>query len=113
AGLEHRIGGLEKDDITGNVSYDAANHEHMTKVRAQKVANIAEEIPELAVAGPEEGDLLVIGWGGTYGSIRTAVERSQRKGLRVAHAHLRYLNPMPRNTLAVLKRYRKVLVPEL
>jgi 2-oxoglutarate ferredoxin oxidoreductase subunit alpha len=112
-GLEHRIGGLEKDDITGNVSYDPQNHEHMTKVRAQKVANIAEEIPELAVAGPAEGDLLVVGWGGTYGAIRTAVERSQRKGMRVAHAHLRYLNPMPRNTPAVLKRYRKVLVPEL
>jgi 2-oxoglutarate ferredoxin oxidoreductase subunit alpha len=112
-GLEHRIGGLEKDDVTGNVSYDAANHEHMTKVRAQKVANIANEIPELTVAGPDEGDLLVIGWGGTYGSIRTAVERSQRKGLRVSHAHLRYLNPMPRNTGVVLRRFRKVLVPEL
>src|SRR5262249_31926926 len=112
-GLEHRIGGLEKDDVTGNVSYDAQNHEHMVKTRAQKVANIANEIPELEVAGPAGGDLLVIGWGGTYGSIRTAVERAQRKGLSVAHAHLRYLNPMPRNTAAVLRRYRKVLVPEL
>jgi 2-oxoglutarate/2-oxoacid ferredoxin oxidoreductase subunit alpha len=113
AGLEHRIGGIEKDDITGNVSYDPANHEHMVKTRAQKIANIANEIPELTVTGPEDGDLLVIGWGGTYGSILTAVRRSQRKGMRVAHAHLRYLNPMPRNTAAVLRRYRKVLVPEL
>lgn len=113
AGLEHRIGGLEKEDITGNVSYDPANHEHMIKTRAQKIANIANEIPLLSVMGPEEGDLLVIGWGGTYGSIRTAVERAQHKGYKVAHAHLRYLNPMPRNIREVLSRYKKVLVPEL
>lgn len=113
AGLEHRIGGLEKDDVTGNVSYDAANHEHMVKTRAQKIANIAQEIPELTVTGHEDGDLLVVGWGGTYGSILTAVQRACRKGYRVAHAHLKYLNPMPRNTAAVLRRYRKVLVPEL
>ncbi len=112
-GLEHRIGGLEKEDITGNVSYDPANHEHMVKTRAQKIANIANEIPELTVSGPSEGDLLVIGWGGTYGSIITAVERARRKGRKVAHAHLRYLNPMPRNTQDVIKRYKKVLVPEL
>jgi 2-oxoglutarate ferredoxin oxidoreductase subunit alpha len=112
-GLEHRIGGLEKEDITGNVSYDPANHEHMVKTRAKKIANIAKEIPELKVMGPEEGDLLVIGWGGTYGSIITAVQREQRKGHKVAQAHLRYLNPMPRNTGEVLKRYRKILVPEL
>lgn len=112
-GLEHRVGGLEKEDITGNVSYDPQNHEHMVRTRAQKIANIAHEIPELTVNGPSEGDLLVIGWGGTYGSITTAVERAQRKGLKVAQAHLRYLNPMPRNTEAVLKRYKKVLVPEL
>ncbi len=112
-GLEHRIGGLEKEDVTGNVSYDPANHEHMIKTRAQKIANIANEIPELTVVGPEEGDLLVIGWGGTYGSTLTAVQRAQRKGRKVAQAHLRYLNPLPRNTEAVLKRYKKVLVPEL
>ncbi len=112
-GLEHRIGGLEKEDVTGKISYDAANHEHMTRVRAQKIANIANEIPELTVMGPAEGDLLVIGWGGTYGALRTAVERAQRKGHKVAHAHLRYLNPMPKNTGDVLKRYKKVLVPEL
>jgi 2-oxoglutarate ferredoxin oxidoreductase subunit alpha len=113
AGLEHRIGGLEKEDITGNVSYDPANHEHMIRTRAQKIANIANDIPELKVNGPESGDLLVIGWGGTYGAITTAVDRAQRKGYKVAGAHLRYLNPMPRNTEAVLKRYKKVLVPEL
>jgi 2-oxoglutarate ferredoxin oxidoreductase subunit alpha len=112
-GLEHRIGGLEKEDVSGNISYDPANHQHMVRTRAQKIANIAQEIPELSVTGPAEGDLLVVGWGGTYGSILTAVQRAQRKGLKVAHAHLRYLNPMPRNTAAVLKRYRKVLVPEL
>jgi 2-oxoglutarate ferredoxin oxidoreductase subunit alpha len=113
AGLEHRIGGLEKEDVTGNVSYDPANHHHMVMTRAQKIANIAFEVPELAVSGPEEGDLLVAGWGGTYGSIVTAVQRAQRKGLKVAHAHFRYLNPLPRNTAEVLRRYQKVLVPEL
>jgi 2-oxoglutarate ferredoxin oxidoreductase subunit alpha len=113
AGLEHRIGGLEKEDITGNVSYDPVNHEHMVKLRAQKIANIADAIPELSVTGPEEGDVLVIGWGGTYGSLVTAVQHAQRKGRRVAHAHLRYLSPMPRNTEQVLRRYKRVLVPEL
>jgi 2-oxoglutarate ferredoxin oxidoreductase subunit alpha len=112
-GLEHRIGGLEKEDVTGDVNYEPANHEHMVRTRAQKIANIAAEIPELSVHGPESGDLLVIGWGGTYGSILTAVERAQRKGQKVAMAHLRYLNPLPRNTGDVLKRYKKVLVPEL
>jgi 2-oxoglutarate ferredoxin oxidoreductase subunit alpha len=112
-GLEHRSGGIEKEDVTGNVSYDPANHEHMVKTRAQKIANIANEIPELKVDGPETGDLLVIGWGGTFGALATAVQRMQRKGHKVAHAHLRYLNPMPKNTGDVLKRYKKVLVPEL
>jgi 2-oxoglutarate ferredoxin oxidoreductase subunit alpha len=112
-GLEHRIGGLEKEDVTGNVSYDPLNHEKMVRIRAQKVANIANEIPPLSVNGPEEGDLLVIGWGGTFGSITTAVNRARRKGLKVASAHLRYLNPMPKNTGEVLKRYKRILVPEL
>ena len=113
AGLEHRIGGIEKQDVTGNISYDPANHEHMVRTRAQKIANIAQTIPELKVEGPETGDLLVVGWGGTYGSIATAVQRAQRKGQKVAHAHLRYLNPMPKNTGEVLKRFKKVLIPEL
>jgi 2-oxoglutarate ferredoxin oxidoreductase subunit alpha len=112
-GLEHRIGGLEKEDGTGNVSYDPANHEHMTHTRAKKIANIANDIPLLETAGPETGDLLVIGWGGTHGAILSAVQRAQRKGLKVAAAHLRYLNPMPKNVGDVLKHYKKVLVPEL
>jgi 2-oxoglutarate ferredoxin oxidoreductase subunit alpha len=112
-GLEHRIGGLEKEDITGNVSYDPQNHEHMIRTRAQKIANIANDIPKLEVNGPDKGDLLVIGWGGTYGAIISAVQRAQRKGYKVAQAHLRYLNPMPKNTGDVLRRYKKVLVPEL
>jgi 2-oxoglutarate ferredoxin oxidoreductase subunit alpha len=112
-GLEHRIGGIEKEDVSGNVNYDPINHEHMVRTRAQKIANIANEIPPLEVLGPAKGDLLVIGWGGTYGSIATAVERCQQKGLKVAQAHLRYLNPMPKNTGEVLRNYRKVLVPEL
>jgi 2-oxoglutarate ferredoxin oxidoreductase subunit alpha len=113
AGLEHRIGGLEKANDTGNVCYDPANHEMMVQIRAKKIANIAEAIPALEVTGPAQGDLLVIGWGGTYGAILTAVERCIRKGQKVAHAHLRYLNPMPKNTGEVLKKYKKVLVPEL
>jgi 2-oxoglutarate ferredoxin oxidoreductase subunit alpha len=112
-GLEHRIGGIEKEDVTGNVNYDPNNHEHMVRTRAKKIANIANEIPLLEVKGPAKGDVLVIGWGGTYGSIATAVERCQQKGMKVAQAHLRYLNPMPRNTGEVLANYRKVLVPEL
>ncbi len=112
-GLEHRVGGLEKEDISGNVSYDPVNHEHMVKVRAEKVARIADDIAPLQVFGPSEGDLLVIGWGSTAGAIRSAVERVQRRGASVAAAHLRYLNPFPKNIENVLKRYEKVLVPEL
>jgi 2-oxoglutarate ferredoxin oxidoreductase subunit alpha len=113
AGLEHRLGGIEKQDITGNISYDPANHQHMVNTRAQKIANIAKEIPPLEVTGPSEGDVLIVGWGGTYGSLLTAAQRLQRRGFKVAHAHLRYLNPMPANTGEVLKRFKKVLVAEL
>ena len=112
-GLEHRIGGIEKEDVTGNVNYDPINHEHMVRTRAKKIANIANEIPPLEVEGAAEGDLIVVGWGGTYGSIKTAVERAQRKGLKVSQAHFRYLNPFPKNTAEVLKGFKKVLVPEL
>ncbi len=112
-GLEHRVGGIEKEDVTGNVNYEPTNHEHMVKTRAQKIANIAQEIPDLEVAGPAQGDVLVLGWGGTYGTIATSVENMQRKGFKVAQAHLRYLNPMPKNTLLVLQNYRHILVPEL
>jgi len=102
-GLEHRIGGLEKEDVTGNVSYDPANHEHMVKTRAQKIANIADEIPELKVNGPEEGDLLVIGWGGHLRQHHHRCRALPHKGYQGAQAHLRYLNPMPRNTGDVLQ----------
>lgn len=112
-GLEHRIGGIEKQDVTGNISYEPANHEHMVRTRAKKIENIALTIPELEVKGPDDAELLVIGWGGTYGAITTAVQRCQKRGLKVAQSHLRYLNPMPKNTEAVLKRFNKILVPEL
>lgn len=112
-GLEHRIGGIEKQDGTGNVNYEPANHQHMVTTRAKKIENIATTIPDLVVHGPQDADLLVIGWGGTYGSIVTAVERCQKRGVKVARAHFRHLNPMPKNTEAVLKRFKKILVPEL
>jgi 2-oxoglutarate/2-oxoacid ferredoxin oxidoreductase subunit alpha len=112
-GLEHRIGGLEKADVTGNVSYDPENHHRMVMLRARKVAGIAQDIPDLQVFGPERGDLLVLGWGSTYGAIRSAVERLQQEGQAVAHAHLRHLNPFPRNTGEVLAAYRRVLIPEI
>ncbi|HUR53456.1 MAG TPA: 2-oxoglutarate ferredoxin oxidoreductase subunit alpha, partial [Gemmataceae bacterium] len=112
-GLEHRIGGIEKQDVTGNVNYEPGNHEHMVDTRWRKIENIAQTIPDLAVTGDPDADLLVVGWGGTYGSITTAVDRARRKGLKVAQAHFRYLNPMPKNTEAVLKKYKKILVPEL
>jgi 2-oxoglutarate ferredoxin oxidoreductase subunit alpha len=112
-GLEHRIGGLEKADITGTISYDPDNHQRMTDLRAQKVAGIANDIPDLTVSGPDRGDLLILGWGSTYGSLRTAAERLQRQGQAVAHAQLRYLNPFPRNLGDVLSSYRRVLIPEI
>ncbi len=112
-GLEHRLGGIEKQDTTGNINYEPANHEHMIHTRWKKIENIAHVIPELAVHGPADAELLLIGWGGTYGSIRAACERAQKQGKKVAWAHLRHLNPMPKNTEAVLKRYKQVLVPEL
>ena len=112
-GHEHRIGGLEKEDGSGAVSYDPVNHEIMVRLRAGKVGNIADDIPELAIDGPSTGDLLVIGWGSTFGAISTAVSRARRRGVSVAHAHLRYLNPLPRNMAAVLKRFRRIVVPEL
>ncbi len=112
-GLEHRIGGLEKEDGTGNVSYDPDNHDHMVRLRARKVAGIAADIPELEVDHQEGADLLVLGWGGTYGPIAAAVRNVRKEGGRVAHAHLRYLNPFPRNTGDVLRSYDRVLVPEM
>ncbi len=112
-GLEHRIGGLEKADVTGNVSYDPDNHDYMVRVRAQKVAGIAGDIPELEVDHDEGAKLLVLGWGGTYGSITAGVRRVRAGGGKVAQAHLRYLNPFPRNLGDVLRTYDRVLVPEM
>ncbi len=111
-GLEHRLGGLEKDSLTGNVSYDPDNHETMTKVRQRKIAGIANDIPDVEVHGGGTG-LLVLGWGSTYGAIRTAVNRVRAAGREVAHAHLRHLNPFPKNLGDVLSRYETVLVPEI
>jgi 2-oxoglutarate/2-oxoacid ferredoxin oxidoreductase subunit alpha len=113
-GLEHRIGGIEKADRTGNISYDPDNHDLMTRLRAQKVAGIASDIPELEVDDPDgAANVLVLGWGGTFGPIAAGVRRARAAGKPVAHAHLRYLNPFPRNTGDVLRRYEKVLVPEM
>jgi 2-oxoglutarate ferredoxin oxidoreductase subunit alpha len=113
AGLEYRMGGLSKAPLTGNVSYDSYDHEKMVTDRAEKVARLADAIPEQDVFGPESGDLLVISWGGTYGAVRSAVIHAQKKGQSVAHAHLRYLNPFPRNLAQIVTRYDQILVPEL
>jgi 2-oxoglutarate ferredoxin oxidoreductase subunit alpha len=113
AGLEHRIGGLEKLDGLGTVSYDAENHHRMTTLRAQKIAGIAADIPALETFGVYEGELLILGWGSTYGALRSATELLLAEGRSVAHAHVRYLFPFPANMGDVLKRYRTVLVPEL
>jgi 2-oxoglutarate ferredoxin oxidoreductase subunit alpha len=112
-GLMHRIGGLEKQDITGNVNYEPENHEHMVNLRAKKIADIAKDIPLQEVSGPKTGKLLVISWGGTYGACATAVREVQETEGSVAHCHLRYMNPFPRNLGEILKNYEKVLVPEL
>ena len=112
-GLEHRIGGLEKEYLTGNVSYAPTNHEQMIRVRARKIAGIVREIPPLTVFGPPEGELLVVGWGSTYGSITQAVRELQAAGHAVAHVHLRHLNPLPADLGGILRRYRRVLVPEM
>jgi 2-oxoglutarate/2-oxoacid ferredoxin oxidoreductase subunit alpha len=112
-GLEHRIGGLEKQDLTGNVSYDPENHDLMTRLRAEKIAGIASDIPELGVDDPDGADLLVLSWGGTYGPVAAGVRRARGDGGKVAHAHLHYLNPFPRNTGEVVGAYEKVLIPEL
>lgn len=113
-GAEHRIGGLEKQDITGNISYDPANHEHMVHTRAKKVALIADSIPELQVElGQPSGDVLVLGWGSPYGSIRAAVKELIAEGHSVAHAHLRHINPFPKNLAALMKQFKTVVIPEI
>jgi len=113
-GLEHRIGGLEKQNETGNVSHDPENHELMTKLRAQKINQIADSIPLQTIDnGPKSGDLLVLGWGSSYGAIKTAVEQAIEQGYSVAHAHLRYIHPFPKNLEEILGNYKKILIPEL
>jgi 2-oxoglutarate ferredoxin oxidoreductase subunit alpha len=112
-GLMHRIGGLEKQDVTGNVNYDAENHQHMVNQRAKKVALVADDYPPTPIDGPTSGDLLVLSWGGTYGACATAVHKTQSMGKSVAHVHLRYLNPLPNDLAGILKCYKQVLIPEL
>jgi 2-oxoglutarate ferredoxin oxidoreductase subunit alpha len=112
-GLEHRVGGLEKDSLSGMVSYDGTNHELMVRTRAAKVRNVVADVPDVDVFGASEGDLLLVSWGGTYGSVRGAAEELVAAGKRVGHAHLRWLNPLPKNLGDVLGRFAKVLVPEV
>lgn len=112
-GLEHRVGGLEKDNLTGNVSYDSDNHELMCKLRAEKVAKIADSLPATEVFGDTEGELLVLGWGGTFGAIRAGVTSMRAEGRKIGHLHLRHINPFPNDLGDILGRYQRVLVPEL
>ncbi|HKT46448.1 MAG TPA: 2-oxoacid:acceptor oxidoreductase subunit alpha, partial [Candidatus Acidoferrales bacterium] len=112
-GLEHRIGGLEKQDVTGNINYEPLNHENMVRVRAAKVAAVAQDIPDAIPVGDQSGDLLIVAWGSTHGSITAAVKAQRALGRKIGHVHLRHLNPLPPNLGEVLRRYKKVLVPEL
>jgi 2-oxoglutarate ferredoxin oxidoreductase subunit alpha len=112
-GLEHRVGGIEKQDVTGNINYEPLNHEHMVRTRAEKVEGIAQDIPEAVPEGDQSGDLLIVAWGSTAGPITAAMNPMREKGHRIGHVHLRYLNPLPRNLGDILKCYKKVLVPEM
>jgi len=112
-GLEHRVGGLEKQDGTGNVNYEPLNHERMIHLRAAKVEAVVQEVPDVVPAGDPEGELLLVGWGSTYGAITAALRAQREKGRRIGHVHLRHLHPLPRNLGEVLKRYRRIVVPEM
>jgi 2-oxoglutarate ferredoxin oxidoreductase subunit alpha len=112
-GLEHRIGGIEKADVTGHISYEPENHDHMVRTRAEKVRRVAQDIPPTSINGPHTGDVLVVGWGGTYGAITAAVEEAQLEGRAVASVHLRHLQPLPPDLGQILRQYRRVLVPEI
>jgi 2-oxoglutarate ferredoxin oxidoreductase subunit alpha len=112
-GLEHRVGGIEKQDVTGNVNYEPLNHEHMVRTRAEKVEGIAQDIPDAVAEGDPSGDVLIVAWGSTHGPITAAMKAQRAKGRRIGHVHLRYLNPLPKNLGDLLKRYKKVLVPEM
>ena len=109
----HRVGGLEKEDVTGNVSYDPANHQHMVQTRSDKVKRIAQRIEPQDVHGEHSGDVLVVSWGGTYGACLTAVKQLRAQGHSVSHAHLRYVHPMPANVGELLRSFKTVVVPEL
>jgi 2-oxoglutarate ferredoxin oxidoreductase subunit alpha len=114
AGFEHRIGGLEKQDVTGNINYEPENHQHMVNIRQAKVDRIADHIPLQTIdSGPEKGKVLVIGWGSTYGAIKSAVLELQSEGYAVSHAHIRYLRPFPRNLGEILNNFEQVLIPEI
>jgi 2-oxoglutarate ferredoxin oxidoreductase subunit alpha len=113
AGLEHRIGGLEKQDVTGNVNYEPLNHERMVRLRAEKVAGIVQDVPDVVPAGDPSGELLIVAWGSTHGPVTAALKAQRAKGRRIGHVHLRHLNPMPKNLGEVLGRYDKILVPEM
>jgi 2-oxoglutarate ferredoxin oxidoreductase subunit alpha len=113
AGLEHRVGGLEKQDGTGNVNYEPLNHEKMIHLRAAKVEAVVRDVPDVVPAGDPEGDLLIVGWGSTYGAITAALRTARDGGRKIGHVHLRHLNPLPKNLGEVLRRYRKVVVPEM
>jgi 2-oxoglutarate ferredoxin oxidoreductase subunit alpha len=112
-GLMHRIGGIEKEDGSGNISYDPENHEHMVKLRAARVAQIANDIPDAVLEGDPDADVLVVGWGSTWGAITAAVNRAREDGMKVARVHLIHLNPFPKNFGELLRQYPKVLVPEM
>jgi 2-oxoglutarate/2-oxoacid ferredoxin oxidoreductase subunit alpha len=112
-GLEHRLGGLEKQDVTGNVNYEPLNHEKMVRIRAAKVEAVAQDVPDVVPVGDAEGDLVIVAWGSTYGAITAALKAQRERGHRIGHVHLRHLNPLPRNLGEVLQRYRQVLVPEM
>jgi 2-oxoglutarate ferredoxin oxidoreductase subunit alpha len=112
-GLEHRLGGLEKQEVTGNVNYEPLNHETMVRLRAAKVEAIGQDVPDVVPAGDPEGELLIVAWGSTYGAITAALGPERAKGHRIGHVHLRHLNPLPRNLGEVMERYRHVLVPEM
>ena len=112
-GLEHRIGGLEKQDVTGNINYEPLNHEKMVRLRAEKVAGIVQDIPDVVPAGDPSGDLVIVAWGSTHGAVTAALKAQREKGRRIGHVHLRHLNPLPKNLGEVLGRYDKVLVPEM
>ena len=111
--MEHRIGGLEKSDVHGHISYDPENHDFMTKTRAQKIQKVLQDVPDVEVLGHPEAQILVVGWGSTYGHLKAALELVNQDGMKLAMIQLRYINPLPKNLGDVLRTYKKVLVPEL